>query len=683
MDSKLKKLSEVLKKNRKDRINYTVPNLWFLENYSIEHRMLPDQEVMVNPYDFYNAVIEEYLLPKMKDNIDYGKSYSKANNIKSTNGDWIRKEVLYSMMIRTSSSYDSDRSYSLDIFNIDGLKETGTFVKSLALLPLLKRLGVGVVYLLPLSKYSLKDKKGELGSPYGVESFTKLDPMLKDPMTGSDMTIEEEFKAFIEACHILKMRVTIDIIPRTNSVCSELIRKHPDWFYWIKASEYKKYRVPRVEGIPSCTYPGYEMMDDVYKSTDVLRHIKMFKENPKDTDPVKWRTIKGKTNEEFLENIEKEYDLKIAPAFSDNINDPQPAWTDVTFFRLYLDDPVRTRDLLKIKHNPYILFDVAKSNLFPGEKPNKPLWNLISDIIPYYQENYGIDGARIDMGHALPDELLKLIMDKAKAIDDDFSFIAEELNMDNDKMVKKNGYNAMIGNGFWALPRIKEGEFKRFTSRIIEKEVPCFASVETHDSRRCTKRYGGRKLTRFMTVLNYFLPNSIPFINSGQEIYEKEPMNLGCDADESDLEALDRDDIFYQKLALFDKYAFHYRNAYSHEIIDHLVDVIKTRTRWLNTITDITKFVPVHFYNEKETLIGLSYYNDKGKCLIILANGDMDEGVEVNASINILREKSGNEDVCAKLLYSTYELPRDFYDFNINKDINVDLNSGEVKIIEL
>ena len=94
MDSKLKKLSEVLKKNRKDRINYTVPNLWFLENYSIEHRMLPDQEVMVNPYDFYNAVIEEYLLPKMKDNIDYGVSYSKANNLKSTNGDWIRKEVL-------------------------------------------------------------------------------------------------------------------------------------------------------------------------------------------------------------------------------------------------------------------------------------------------------------------------------------------------------------------------------------------------------------------------------------------------------------------------------------------------------------------------------------------------------------------------------------------------------------
>ncbi|MBP5343371.1 alpha-amylase [bacterium] len=683
MELNLKKLSEILKKNKINNINYTVPDLWFLENYKIDHKFLPTREVMVNPYDFYSAVIDEYLLPRAKDDIDYSLSYSKGHNIKSTNGEWIKRQVLYSMMIRTESSYDSDRSYSLDISNIDGLKETGTFVKTLALLPFLKRLGVTVVYLLPLSKYSLKDKKGELGSPYGVESFTKLDPLLKDTMTGTHMTLEEEFKCFVEACHILSMRVTIDIIPRTNSVCSELVRKHPDWFYWIKASEYKKYKVPKVEGLGSCLYPSYDLMDKVYESADVIRHIKMFKTNPKDMDIEKWNKIKGKTNEEFIEAIEKEFDLKIAPAFSDNINDPQPAWTDVTFFRLYLDDPVKTRDLLKIKHNPYILFDVAKSNLYPGEKPNKKLWDLIASIIPYYQTNFGIDGARIDMGHALPDDLLKLIMNNAKSIDDDFAFIAEELNMANDKMVKENGYNAMIGNGFWALPRVREGEFKRFIDNLKNKMVPCFASVETHDSRRCTNRYGGRKLTRFMTILNYFLPNAIPFINSGQEIYEIEPMNLGCDASLSDLTVLDKDDIFYGKLALFDKYAFHYRGEHSKEIMNHLVDVIKTRNRWLNSICDINYYVPINFYRENSMVVGIGYYNDKGKMLIILANSDMDNMVEVQASINILREKTGNDNMYGRLLYSTYEFPRNFYDFNINQDISVCLNSGEVKIIEI
>ena len=36
------------------------------------------------------------------------------------------------------------------------------------------------------SQYSTKNKKGDLGSPYGVSNFFKLDPNLKDPMTGDE-----------------------------------------------------------------------------------------------------------------------------------------------------------------------------------------------------------------------------------------------------------------------------------------------------------------------------------------------------------------------------------------------------------------------------------------------------------------------------------------------------------------
>ena len=66
--------------------------------------------------------------------------------------------------------------------------------------------------------------------------------------------------------------------------------------------------------------------------------------------------------------------------------------------------------------------------MYHGKKPNMELWETLSDIIPYYQNNFGIDGARIDMGHALPEKLIKMIISKAHAIDPDFSFIAEELN---------------------------------------------------------------------------------------------------------------------------------------------------------------------------------------------------------------------------------------------------------------
>ncbi|MCK7485269.1 MAG: hypothetical protein MZU97_06700 [Bacillus subtilis] len=84
---------------------------------------------------------------------------------------------MYSTMIRASDRL-GPRPFlnSLDLTNFDDLKETGTFVKMLALLPLLRKMGVDVVYMLPISRFSLKDKKGELGSPYGVASFFDLDP---------------------------------------------------------------------------------------------------------------------------------------------------------------------------------------------------------------------------------------------------------------------------------------------------------------------------------------------------------------------------------------------------------------------------------------------------------------------------------------------------------------------------
>ena len=683
MESKLEKLLKVLKENKQERINYTVPDLWFLEELSIPHKKLPSKEIMVNPYDFYSAVIEEYVLPNKKEKINYSKSLSKALKVKPTNGDWVKRAVLYSMMVRTSSSWDHDRSFSLDIKNIDGLKETGTFVKTIALLPLLKALGANVLYLLPISKYALKDKKGELGSPYSVQSFTELDPALKETMTGDKMTIDEEFEALVEACHIMGIRVTIDIIPRTNSVCSDLIKDHPEWFYWIKASEADKYRVPFVENVPATTYPEPKWMPYVFASKDVIRHIKMFEENPKDKNPELYKTIKGKDTVEFLENIEKVFDLKVAPAFSDQINDIQPAWTDVTYFRLYLDEPKETKKYLKIKHNPYIYSNTIKCNLYPGEKPNMPLWELLSGVIPYYQKKFGIDGARIDMGHALPKDLLDMIMAKAKEVDPDFTFIAEELNMDNDKSAKENGYNAMIGNGFWAMPRVKEGEFKKFVVNAPEKAIPVLACSETHDTRRTTHREGGEKLTRLLLTFNYFMPNSIPFINSGEEVYEVQPMNTGVDADQTDLEALPKDDLFYHKLALFDKYAIHYTLGNTHEIINHLPDVLKEREKWLDVMMDPSAFVPLHFYNDSSTLVGLGYFNKKThKCLVVIANADMYNGQYVYVSLDVLREKAMNNSNMGHLYYATYEMPRDFYDFNVNGDLYCYMGSGELKIIE-
>ncbi len=687
--SKLEKLAKILKKQVKNgHINYAIPDLWNAWNYKgSEMRKIPSNELLVNPYGFYSELITDYILKNSDKNIDYGLSLSKALDHQprkgEIGGDWVRRSVLYSMMIRTSSAWDNDRSFSLDISNFNQIKETGTFVKTLALLPLLIKMGVDTLYLLPISRFSLKDKKGELGSPYGIANFFDLDPNLKESLTGDEMTVEEEFQALVEACHMLGMRVIIDIIPRTNAVENDLVKEHPDWFYWIKASEISQYRVPYVDGVSSTVPPTSEHMEKVYDSNDVLRHIRMFQENPKDQNPELFeKVLKQEGN--FLENIEKAFDLKIAPAFSDHINDVQPPWTDVTFFRMFMDHPRDNKKYLKNrKFNPYILFDTIKSNLYPGDVPNKELWETLTNIIPHYQNTYGIDGARIDMGHALPEELLKMIIKTARDNDPDFAFIAEELNPDNAEKAKQSHYNIIIGNGFWMEPRVWEKKFHKFVYGAKDIALPMFACAETHDTARVAGRDGGHNLARFTTTFNMLMPNLVPFINSGQEVYETQPMNTGVDCTSADKFKLPNDDLFYGKLALFDKYAIHYLNPNRWEIADHLDGIKKIRQEWIEQITNLDCYLPLYFNEFDTPAVGVSYFNKKtGKCLLVVGNTNCYDDIQCNASINKLRAAAKNTNHFGRLLYSTYEFGRDYHDFSPDDRIYFRLGAGELKVIE-
>lgn len=688
----LQKLLESLDKNKGDNIfNYTVPDLWNCFDYDKSKFVkTTTNELIVNPYNFYSSVIKDYILPHKKDNQNYQDSLSKTNNkIHSKSyrgGDWIKESVVYSTMIRTSTTWDSDRSGKIEDKNIYNMPETGSFVKMLSLLPLLKKMGITVVYMLPISKYSLKDKKGELGSPYGVSNFNELDPLLKDPLTKNDLTLEEEFSAFVEACHILDMRVMIDIIPRTNAVENDLLKDHPDWFYWIKASEYDKYQVPKFKNIGDTSIPSIDLMEKVYNDKDTYRHINMFQYDPKTQNEKLWNKIKNSKN--LSADLEKYFDLRIAPAFSDHINDSQPPWTDVTFFRIYKDIPEETKGFLDTTNRPpYILFDTIKSNMYHGNVPNIELWKKLADIVPSFQRRFGIDGARIDMGHALPAKLLDMIISNARDIDNDFSFIAEELQTYNAQFAYDAGYNMIIGNGFIMEPRVFEGALHEFMYNSYKLPLPVFACGETHDTPRLAARKGNEQLSKLLTVLNMFMPNGVPFINSGQEVFERQPMNTGLDYSKNEQFSLERDDPFNGKLALFDKYQFHYTNKRRWEIPDILDYIKPIRKKWLKEITNTKSFVPIYSVDHSNTFIGLAYYKknikDKNNCLIILANADPFNQQLLKPNLTNLRKLSNNTSVIGKLLFSTHEDPRKFSQFDNQNTIDLHLGPGEIKIIEL
>ena len=60
--------------------------------------------------------------------------------------------------------------------NIRQYTSEGTFNAFQKHLPRLKEMGVDVIWLMPITPISQKDKKGSLGSYYACSSYTKINP---------------------------------------------------------------------------------------------------------------------------------------------------------------------------------------------------------------------------------------------------------------------------------------------------------------------------------------------------------------------------------------------------------------------------------------------------------------------------------------------------------------------------
>lgn len=692
MSTNLKKLVEALEKQSKNQhelFNYAIPDTWLSFDYKGQQIKVHDGHVLVNPYRFYQDLIEEVFLKKEQNDL---KSYYLDHPVEKSllNGDWIKKSSVYSMMVRTTGSYDHDRTGRLEDSNLYHLKDTGTFLKTLAYLPLLKRLGIDVLYMLPIAKYSLKDKKGELGSPYGVSNFYALDEGLKDPMTGDLTNVNDEFKAFVEAAHALDMKVIIDIIPRTNSVNSDLIIDHPDWFYWIDHKDLVDYRPPMVEGLKTTLPAKKEYFKELFSSPSVEEHLHKFRKNPKEIDKDKWKVLvkeyKSKSNKkEILDLVQEHFGMTVAPAFSDHINDPQPAWSDVTFFRMYLDHPINSQPFLNElgTFEPYILFDVAKCSLNPGAKPNMPLWDMLSGIIPFYQTEFGIDGARIDMGHALPVELINMIISKAKAIDPNFCFIAEELDIENAQASIDKGYNMIIGDGFIKEPRVQEGMFNAFAYSAMNLPSPLFACGETHDTPRLAARPGKEVLAKMLTVFNHFIPNAIPFLNSGQEFFELQPMNTGLDCKPNEAEALPKDDPYFGKLALFDRYNLHYLHPRRWEMIEVIEKASKIRNSLMDSMLNPDKVYPLGFSAPWDTAAGFGY-KGRSKITLVITNTDVYNDKEHWVKLDNIPDEFNREATILKQIFSSEnEVSETDVVIDSTSNVRIWFKKGEVKVFEI
>ena len=477
------------------------------------------------------------------------------SNLKKPTGRTIKGSI-YAVLPRALTALADEKSFY-----------GGTLLKALLYLPQLKEMGVEMIYLLPIFQISGAYKKGELSSPYAIRDFFKLDESLHDNILGEygPEIVDLAFAAFVQAAHALGMRVMMDFVFRTVARDNCLIKDHPDWFYWKKTDVTNP---PPVGDFPPMTFLSDSNLERIYQSEGFKTYAAQFVRPP--VADKKWR----QTASEGLSAVESAYGITTMPAFSDVINDVQPFWSDVTYLKYDFGRSRIARAYTDPDMPPFILYDSIKLDLYEAQEPNIELWDTISDILPYYIKKFNIDGARIDMGHALPSALNERIIKAAREIKQDFIFWSEMLCAKNSAQAEKDGFDFISGATWCDYRKETQEMLQSILLELNNSALPVASALETPDTERAATLFPIEKL-KMLYAFNLLLPNTVPIFTNGFEVLEKQPMNLGlCKCNEAKY-ALEPKDPFYCKLAFFDAYSFHWGNEPLHSWIAYYGELRK------------------------------------------------------------------------------------------------------------
>lgn len=95
----------------------------------------------------------------------------------------------------------------------------------------IKALGADILYLMPFYPIGKFNRKGEIGSPYAIYDYTKI-----DPLNGT----EEDFANLLNEAHKRGFKVIIDMVLNHTSRDSVLLQQHEDWFYHVNGKPANK-----------------------------------------------------------------------------------------------------------------------------------------------------------------------------------------------------------------------------------------------------------------------------------------------------------------------------------------------------------------------------------------------------------------------------------------------------------
>ncbi len=97
----------------------------------------------------------------------------------------------------------------------------GSFKAFEAHLPRLKKMGVDILWFMPITPISKEKRKGGLGSYYAVADYKDTNP---------EHGTLDDFRHMVKAIHDAGMYVMLDFVPNHSGWDNPLIKEHPEWY---------------------------------------------------------------------------------------------------------------------------------------------------------------------------------------------------------------------------------------------------------------------------------------------------------------------------------------------------------------------------------------------------------------------------------------------------------------------
>lgn len=105
--------------------------------------------------------------------------------------------------------------------NLRQYSDKGTFKDFETQLPRLQKLGVKILWFMPINPIGELNRKGPLGSYYSVKDYEAVN---------SEYGTIDDFKQLVKTAHNLGLKIIIDWVPNHTSWDSPWITQHPDWY---------------------------------------------------------------------------------------------------------------------------------------------------------------------------------------------------------------------------------------------------------------------------------------------------------------------------------------------------------------------------------------------------------------------------------------------------------------------